>query len=161
MSEMSTSQKLTVVLAGFAAIAFFLPFLPWVEQTGLLSGAHSGFDLAETTESAASGKNLTPLFLTPVGALLIVLVALLASRGGTFGRVAPILQIVLAIVAVLPPLLIIPDEIAYWSGEVTFTYGLWLTLIAMAAIVIVSVVDLVNTYQLAHRPTSAPLTPQH
>jgi hypothetical protein len=36
----------------------------------------------------------------------------------------------------------VPEEITYWSGEVTYSYGLWLTMGALAAVAVVAASEL-------------------
>lgn len=131
MSEMTTRERWTMGVGLLALAAFFLP---WVYQSGFLSGPSIGLDLATTTESAASGMNLTALFITPVAALVIMALAVPAARR-VLGRTVALVQIVLAIGGGVVPWLIVPEEISYWSGDVTYSYGLWLTMIALATVV--------------------------
>jgi len=63
------------------------------------------------------------------------------------GRWAPSGQVLLAIAAIVAPVMIVPGEIDYWSGgEVRFAFGLWLTLFVMAAVLIAAFVDQVDRF---------------
>ena len=142
MLESDTRHRI-LIGSGVATIVMF--FLPWVNQTGFLSGSDSGFDLAKTTESAASGMNLMILFVTPAAALFIIALSLPAlQRPGLW---APILQIVFAVIAVVPLFTTLRDEIDHWTSEVSFAYGAWITIIAMVGVVIVAAMSLVTHNQ--------------
>lgn len=142
MLESDTRQR---ILIGSGLVAILMFFLPWVNQTGFLSGSTSGFDLAKTTESAASGLNLTILFVTPVAALLIIVLSLAVVQ--RLGVWAPILQMMLAVVAIVPLFTTVPDEISYWSGEAGLAYGAWITVIAMFCVVVAATMSLVVRIQ--------------
>ncbi len=142
MLESDTRQKI-LIGGGLAAIVMF--FLPWVNQTGFLSGSTSGFYLAKTTESAASGMNLMILFVTPVAALLIIALSLSAVQ--RLGVWVPILQMVLAVVALVPLFTTVSDEIEQWSGETGLAYGAWITVIAMLCVVAAASMSLVARTQ--------------
>ena len=142
MLESDTRQR---ILIGSGLVAIVLFFLPWVNQTGFLSGSTSGFDLAKTTESAASGMNLTALFITPIAALLIIALSLAAVQ--RLGLWAPILQMMLAVVAIVPLFTIVSDEISHWSGETGLAYGAWITVIAMFCVVVAAAMSVVARTQ--------------
>ena len=141
------------ILIGGALAAILMFFLPWVNQTGFLSGSTSGFDLAKTTESAASGMNLMILFVTPLAALLIIALSLPATK--RLGLWAPVLQIMLAVVAVVPLFTKVQDEIDYWSGEVALAFGAWITVVAMLGVAIVATMNLLEFGQRPQREEAA------
>lgn len=142
MLESDTRQK---ILVGGGLVAIVMFFLPWANQTGFLNCSPSGFDLARTTESAASGMNLMILFVTPVAALLIIALSVTAVQ--RLGLWVPILQMVLAVVALVPLFTTVPNEIEHWSGETGLAYGAWITVIAMLCVVAAASMNLVARTQ--------------
>ncbi len=119
-----------LIVGGLAAVIGF--FLPWVEMTGFFNSSETGLGLAGTTESAASGMNLTILYVPLIAGIGILAMCLPKVRK-TAGNWAYLGQIALAIVAVVPILLTVPDEISHWSGgDVGYSYGLWISVSGFA-----------------------------
>ena len=112
MSKISTAQKAVMAFAGVTIVAFFLE---WASHSLLVDG-ETGFDFATTTESAASGKNLASLFVTPLAAAAIIAIGYCSESFGTRRRWVPLGQMVLGFVALIVPLLVVPDELQYWTG---------------------------------------------
>ncbi|MCZ7544857.1 MAG: hypothetical protein M5R40_15640 [Anaerolineae bacterium] len=138
MSEIPTRQKLVIAFACAVVVAFVLP---WLEFSGFVSGTDSGLSLAQTSESAASGMDLRIFFLTPVAALLCLVLCVPAVRK-RMGILAPVSQIILVVVG-LAPLPTLWAEVETWSGStVSSSFGLWITIAAMVGIAAGALVDL-------------------
>ncbi len=141
MSKISTAQKVVMALAGVTIVAFFLE---WASHSFFVDG-ETGFDLATTTESAASGKNLAILFVTPLAAAAIIAIGYYSESFGTRRRWVLLGQMALGFVALIVPLLVVPDELQYWTGgEAGIAYGLWVTATTLAVAVMVALVDLIK-----------------
>lgn len=133
------AEKLLLWVVGVALLAFFLP---WVKMTGFLNSTNSGWSLATSGESAASGKNLAIFFVTGLAAAVMLVMAAPSIREKV-GITAPILQVVLAVVAVFPMLVVLPAELDYWSGgTISRSFGFWLALLAFFVLAVMGVVEM-------------------
>jgi energy-converting hydrogenase Eha subunit A len=132
----------TGVLALLVLGAFFLPwtssaFLTMVEDD-------SGLDLARTAQSAASGYDLSILFLTPVAALGILVLSFKAVRRALGATLASLFQLVLVAAALFPLATTLPAEIDTWTVDSSYEYGLWITVASLVVIGIVTLIDLLT-----------------
>jgi hypothetical protein len=132
---MSSTRRILTSITAVAALTAF--FLPWVTKAGLLVeiGAveawDSGFGLARGGVSVSSGTDLRLLFLAPAAVLLVLVLVWMPRRARILGSA----QLGLAVLAALPVFLILPGEIATWSGfDVGYGWGLVLFVLLVLAL---------------------------
>lgn len=140
-------QQGWILSGGMIALIGF--FLPWVKSWHIIeTGTDSGFSLARTTESLASGNSLTILFLALVASALTVLSASYAQ----FMKLGPAIyktmcagQLALAAAAIAVIARTVPSEIDSWVGLVVeYQYGIWITVLGLVTIGLGGLVGLIS-----------------
>jgi hypothetical protein len=120
----------TALCSVVTLLSFF--FLSWSSLRGFLSIISTGYGLASSGISRASGLPLSLLFAIPAAAFGCILLCLpFLKAGDRTSPLVPIAQIVLVILGLLS-FILLPFEFRTWSGgKVVAEFGLWLAAVAM------------------------------
>ena len=132
LDNLTEANKRLLIFAVVALISFFLP---WIAMRGFFTSISSGLYLFTSLISRASGLPLFLVLLTPISALVVIILYLPKLLGKRqkdekLARNQMIIQFVLIVLGFLP-FILIPFEMKTWSGgEVKTSYGLWIAIIA-------------------------------
>ena len=138
-------------IAAGGAIALIGFFLPWIKtwlDWGLEMGSDSGFSLAKTTDSVASGNSLVILFVVLIAAGVAVLSALyarFATLDARFYKGVCAVQSALAVAAIAVTAMTVPSEIDTWTGLIIeYQFGMWITIVGLVIVGIGGLVGVVS-----------------
>ncbi|MGB2895044.1 MAG: hypothetical protein WBB65_02625 [Anaerolineales bacterium] len=132
LDNLTDANRWLVISAVASLICFFLP---WIVMRGFFNSTASGLYLFTSLISRASGLPLGLVLLTPISALVALILNLPKLLGKRqkdekLPRNQMIIMIVMIAVGFLP-FILIPFEMKTWSGgEVKTGYGLWIAIIA-------------------------------
>jgi len=132
LDNLTEANQRLLICAVVALISFFLP---WIAMRGFFTSISSGLYLFTSLISRASGLPLFLVLLTPISALVVIILYLPKLLGKRqkdekLARNQMIIQFVLIVLGFLP-FILIPFEMKTWSGgEVKTSYGLWIAIIA-------------------------------
>lgn len=131
-----------------AIIGFFLEWEKTYMAFGPLLGTNSGRTFAQTTDSVSSGNSLAILWVVLIAGIVMLFGAAVAwfmrldsrSYKGMCG-----IEAVLGVAGILLIWLTLPGEIDTWTGVVSqYSFGIWLTTIALAVGALAALVGLGN-----------------